>query len=223
MSARFDVGAVVFDKDGVLADSEAINVRSAFEVFQEHGYELGPEDEPKIVGRHPRDYVPVLARRFGIDAAEQRRIIGEQDEVYTRFWREHGRLLDGALEALAAVRRLGLASGMATSSGRAEVEEFLDRFGLRDRFDVTLSLDDVTAAKPDPEIYVSAARRLGVAAASMLVVEDSEHGIRSAKDAGAFCVAVRSPQVRAEALGLADLVIDSVAEVPPLLERLRRE
>ena len=56
------IRAVVFDKDGVLADSEAINLRSAFEVFRAHGYELTAEDEPAIVGKHPMDYVPVLAR-----------------------------------------------------------------------------------------------------------------------------------------------------------------
>jgi len=86
------VKAVVFDKDGVLADSESINLRAAFEVFRAHGYELGPEDEPSIVGKHPIDYVPELARRVGMSKAEQRRVIDEQDVVYNRIWQEQGRL-----------------------------------------------------------------------------------------------------------------------------------
>jgi HAD superfamily hydrolase (TIGR01509 family) len=211
------VKAVAFDKDGVLADSEAINLRAAFEVFRAHGYELGPEDEPTIVGRHPIDYVPDLARRVGMGEAEQRRVIPEQDVIYNRIWEEQGRLFDGVREALDAVRGLGLGVGLATSSSRREVDAFIDRFELAACFDVTLSLDDVARAKPDPEIYVSAAQRLGVPAAEMVVVEDSEHGIRAAKAAGAVCVAVRSRLVRPERIDMADAYIDSIGDLTALL------
>jgi len=212
------VKAVVFDKDGVLADSESINLRAAFEVFRSHGYELGPDDEPAIVGKHPIDYVPVLARRVGMGEAEQRRVIGEQDVVYNRFWKEQGRMFEGAREALEAARRLGFGVGLASSSSRREVDAFVDRFELDAFFDATLSLDDVARAKPDPEIYVLAAQRLGVPASKMLVVEDSEHGIRAAKAAGAFCVAVRTEHVRPERIGMADVHIDSIRELGALLD-----
>jgi len=212
------VKAVVFDKDGVLADSESINLRAAFEVFRAHGYELGPDDEPSIVGKHPIDYVPELARRVGMGEAEQRRVIDEQDVVYNRIWQEQGRLFEGAREALEAVRRRGLGVGLASSSTRREVDAFVDRFELAAFFDVTLSLDDVVRAKPDPEIYVLAAQRLDVPASEMLVVEDSEHGIRAAKAAGAICVAVRTRQVRPERIGMADMHIDSIGELSALLE-----
>jgi HAD superfamily hydrolase (TIGR01509 family) len=215
---RPTVKAVVFDKDGVLADSEAINLRSAFEVFRAHGYELEPEDELTIVGRHPVTYVPVLAQRFGMSEEEQRRVINEQDVIYTRVWEEEGRLFDDAREALDAVRRRGLGVGLATSSSRREVEAFLDRFELGDAFDVTLSLDDVKRPKPDPEIYVSAAERLEVPASEMVVVEDSVHGIRSAKGAGAVCVAVQTRLVQPEHTDMADATIDSVGDLLPLLD-----
>jgi HAD superfamily hydrolase (TIGR01509 family) len=217
------VEAVVFDKDGVLADSEAINLGSAFEVFRAHGYDLGPGDEASIVGKHPVDYVPVLARRFGVSETEQRRMIDEQDSVYTRIWHEQGRLFDGARAALEAVRRMGLGVGLATSSSRREVEDFMDRFELRACFDVTLSLDDVVRAKPDPEVYVSAARLLGISPAQMLVVEDSGHGVRAAKGAGAICVAVRSRHVPPEHVGMADVAIGSVGELAGLLGRMPTE
>jgi len=215
---RFRVSAVVFDKDGVLADSESINLSSAFAVFRAHGHELRSEDELAIVGRHPISYVPVFAQRFGIGEAEQRGMIAEQDAIYTRTWLEQGRLIDGARETLDTVRRLGLGVGLATSSGRLEVEGFLDRFELRDCFDETLSLDDVTCAKPAPEIYVAAAGLLGVPAGQMLVVEDSEHGVKAAKAAGAICVAVRSRYVRPERVDMADAFIGSVGELTALLE-----
>jgi HAD superfamily hydrolase (TIGR01509 family) len=214
---RTTIKAVVFDKDGVLADSESINLLSAFEVFRAHGYDLGPEDEPTIVGRHPVDYVPVLARRFDLNVAKQRRMIDEQDSIYSRTWRERGRMFPGAREVLDTVRRSNLGVGLATSSSRREVEDFIGRFELEACFDVTLSLDDVARAKPDPEIYVSAARLLGIETSQMLVVEDSEHGVRAAKDAGAICVAVRSRYVRPERIAIADRQIDSIDELTGLL------
>jgi len=218
MGTGFRAKAVVFDKDGVLADSEAINIRSAFEVFRAHGYDLGPDDEPEIVGRHPIDYVPLLARRFRIAEADQRRMINEQDVIYNRFWQEEGRMVSGAREALDAVRRLDLRVGLATSSSRREVDAFLDRFSLAPCFDVTLSLDDVTRPKPDPEIYLLAAQELGVTPREMLVIEDSEHGVRAAKAAGATCVAVRTAQVRPERISMADAHIDSLDELTALLD-----
>lgn len=217
MTEKFRPEAVVFDKDGVLANSEWINVRSAFEVFSACGCDLEPADETAIIGKHPIDYVPLLARRFGIEEADQRRMIDEQDTIYNRIWNEEGRMIDGAREALGAVRDRGLAVGLATSSSRREVEAFIDRFDLASCFDVTLSLDDVTRAKPDPEIYLLAARLLAVAPQEMLVVEDSVHGVRAAKAAGADCVAVRTPQVRPERISVADAYIESLDELAALL------
>jgi HAD superfamily hydrolase (TIGR01509 family) len=214
---RSAIKAVVFNKDGVLADSESINLRSAFEVFGAHGYELAPGDEPAIIGRHPRDYVPFLATRYRIPAAEQRRMIHQQDLLYTRLWREEGRLCHGARKVLDDVRRLGLGVGLATSSSRREVETFIHRFDLAACFDVTLSLDDVARAKPHPEIYVTAARRLGIPSSGMLVVEDSEHGVQAAKGAGAICAAVRTTTVRPERMTGADIHIDSLADLTGLL------
>ena len=104
---RSVVKAVVFDKDGVLADSESINLRAAFEVFRAHGYELGPDDEPAIVGKHPIDYVPVLARRFRMSEAEQRRVMLLSDVCRQRACQGWRRLPGGCSRH----RRGGLRAG----------------------------------------------------------------------------------------------------------------
>lgn len=215
------IQAIVFDKDGVLADTETINVRSAFEVFGAHGHPLRPEDEAEIVGKHPIDYVPLFANRFGLSEAQRRRIIEEQETIYSRTWQEKGRLIDGSREALDAARSTGLGVGLATSSGRDEVDAFIKRFRLGSYFDVTLSFDDVARAKPDPEIYLKAARALDARPDEMLIIEDSEHGVRAAKEAGAVCVAVRNPYVLPERVSMADVRIDSLTELPALLVTLR--
>lgn len=214
---RFDVRAVVFDLDGVLLDTETINVRAAFEAFAQLGHPLAAEDAATIVGRHPVDYVPELMRLRAVPRDLAGALGADQSARYFRLWREQAQLLPGAREALAAARRRGLAVGLATSSGRAGVEEALDRFGLRQAFDVTLTKDDVAVRKPDPEVYLTAVARLVVPASAMLVVEDSEPGVRAAKAAGAPCVAVRSPHTPAQRLAAADAIVGSLEEFPGLL------
>ena len=214
---RFDVRAVVFDMDGVLLDTEAINVQSAFDAFAALGHPLEAEDASLIVGRHPDDYVPELMDRRSAPASSIGTLRDDQTQRYTRLWRDQARLLPGAREALRIVRERGLAVGLATASGRANVDRALDRFGLRESFDLTLTKDDVAVRKPNPEVYVTAAARLHVLPAAMLVVEDSGPGVRAAKSAGARCVAVRSPHTAAPLLAAADALIESLEELPGLL------
>ena len=214
-----NIRAVAFDLDGVLLDTETINVRAAFDGFSAFGHTLDADDASEIVGRHPIDYVPILASRHDVPESILRAVVRRQSETYSRLWREESILMEGAIEALAACRIRGLPLALATSSGRASVEEALDRFGLRPYFDVTLTKDDVRRRKPDPEIYRLAAERLGVDPGELLVVEDSGHGVRSAKAAGAICAAVDSLVGPGPGDVDPDLRIRSLSELPPLLKR----
>lgn len=209
--------AVAFDKDGVLADSEPINLQSAFQVFADHGFPLEAGAATDIVGRHPVDYFPVLASRFGIGADQLAAMLEQKQGLYKRMWAAHGRLFSEVRDVLTAVRRPGLRTAIVTSSTRAELDHFLRRFELATSFDVTLSRDDVARPKPDPEIYLKAAARLGVRPQQLLVVEDSEYGVRSARAAGAFCVAIRSAHVPQARIAEADLQIEALADLPGLL------
>ncbi len=209
--------AVVFDMDGVLVDSEAFNVRSAFVAFAEFGHSLDLEDTRKIVGRHPVDYVPGLARRFGMDSEERTRLIRRQDVIYNRVWRDDAEALDGAAEILAWLQKRDYDLALATSSDRKHAEECLARFSLREYFGLVLTLDDVSKRKPDPEVYLACARRLNVEPAAMLVVEDSSFGVEAAKRAGARCVAIRSEYTPQEQIDAADVLIDSLREIESLL------
>ena len=122
--------------------------------------------------------------------------MGSHKQGRITTWREQGRMFDGAREALDAVRRSGLGVGLATSSSRAEVEDFIGRFELGSCFDVTLSLNDVVRAKPDPEIYLLVAEELGVSPEECLVLEDSPSGVKAALAAGMNVVAVSTPFTR---------------------------
>lgn len=218
-----NIDAVVFDKDGVLADSEPINVKSMRDVFVSHGYQLGPDIDREIVGRHPKDYFPGIARQFGLGPARQEAMLAEKEVLYARMWDKEGGLFDGVHEVLADVRCRVSRLGIATSATRAELNAFLGRFDLEDFFELTLSRDEVDRPKPAPDIYLCAARAFGTDPRNILVVEDSEPGVTSAHAAGTFCIAVRGAHLAPDTLALADRTIADLRDLPALLGGLGRK
>jgi len=216
-----NIQAVLFDLDGVLMETEWINVRSAETAFAEFSCRLDPEDSSKIVGRHPVDYVPVLAERFGLDRERQQELIRFQNEAYIRIWKEGASLTDGAAETLRQLREGGVRLVLATSAGRKHVDRCISRFDLAGLFEIVLTLDDVSRRKPDPEIYSLGLKRLALEPEQVLVVEDSRHGVAAAVAAGLPCVAVRTEQTPREEVAAADTYIESLRELPSLLTSWR--
>jgi len=213
----FATDVVVFDLDGVLVDSENVNVASAVEAFRRFGAELPARAAARIVGRHPIDYVPELARAAGLREEILPDLLRFQDGVYRAHWREHVRAIPGADDAVAGLRRRGFRLGLATSAGREHAEACLERFGWRDAFATIVTKDDVARRKPDPEVYVRALA--GLAASRGVAVEDTAHGIAAARGAGMTVIAVLSGAVPATDLADADLVIEGMADLPGAVRR----
>ncbi len=124
-------------------------------------------------------------------------------------------VVPGAVEAVRRLQEAGLALAVASSSNRALIDTVLETIGVADAFSATVSSEEVARGKPAPDVYVEAARRLGVEAADCAAVEDSENGIRSAAAAGMRVLALPSAHYppSAEALGLVDVVLQSLDEL----------
>jgi HAD superfamily hydrolase (TIGR01509 family) len=186
---RKPVEAALFDMDGLLLDTEVIYVEAMQAAAQTLGREMSLDFCHSMVG------VPGLECNLMIAAH-----YGEGFSI-TEF-REHfsvhrGRLMDGgipvkpgAVELLEFLGGRGLPLAVATSAGRATAEHHLGRAGLLDRFTALATRDDVDRAKPHPDVYLEAARRLGVAAERCLAFEDSNIGLEAAHAAGAMAFMV---------------------------------
>ncbi len=122
-------------------------------------------------------------------------------------------ILPGILDYIQDAKRLGLKLAVASSSPRDWVEGHLGRRGLLRHFDCIRVANDVANIKPHPELYLTAAERLGARPENALVVEDSFNGVTAAKRAGMFCVVVTNPMTAAMPLDHADLRLGSLAEV----------
>jgi HAD superfamily hydrolase (TIGR01509 family) len=205
--------AVILDLDGLLIETEELWDRARREIVREHGGSWNDRATLAMQGMSSPEWSRYMREEVGValPAGEINRLVVER---LLSLYRERLPLLPGATEAverLAGCRRLGLAS----SSNRELIDEVLSLAHLADFFEVTVSSEEVARGKPAPDVYLEAARRLGVAARDCVAVEDSTNGIRSAAAAGMAVVAVPNREFppTAAALDLASAVVGSLDEL----------
>lgn len=209
------IDAVVFDLDGVLLDTEEVWDEARREIADERGGRWRPDAQREMMGMSSPEWSRYMHDVIGVpDSPDE-----IADEVVLRMselYRRELPLVDGAVEA---VRRIGARwpLGIASSSNRPLIDLFLELTGTDGLFQATVSSEEVAAGKPSPDVYLEAAARLGVPADRCVAIEDSENGLRSAAAAGMGVVAIpnRVFPPGAEALSLAEVVLDSPAELTP--------
>jgi sugar-phosphatase len=203
--------AVVLDMDGVLIDTEPVWRAAQSAVFAGFGVALSERDLLDSTGQPIEELIPVWRRRAReaspLTDAEVAGLI--VDRVITHV-KARGRPMPGVTAAIALFERCGLRLAIASSSPLRLIDAVCDRLGLT-RITVRCSAMDEARGKPAPDVYLTAARRLGVAAAGCLALEDSLAGLASARSAGMRCVAVPDPLLAADPrYREADLVLDSL-------------
>jgi HAD superfamily hydrolase (TIGR01509 family) len=186
------IDAVVFDMDGVLLDSEPLHHLTVNYLLAEEGASLRLADYLGYVGTTLDDTWGDLVRRFGLKKPfEYYR--DRYDAEILRHYRVSAEPLPGALWLVNELGTLGKRLAVASSSRTEWVTVCLAKLGLLDSFPVLVTGDMVTHGKPNPEIYLKAAERLGVAPDRCLAIEDAPKGVQSAARAGMTVVAVDTP------------------------------
>lgn len=209
--------AVIFDLDGVLLDSEQL-WNEAKEAFVRETGGRWREDAPRaMMGMSSLEWSAYLRDELGVHRNPveiNREVVHRMEESY----RAKLPLLPGAVDAVRSLaERWPL--GLASSSNREIIELVLSVAGLADAFVVTVSSEEVDRGKPAPDVYLETARRLGVAPEQCVAVEDSSNGLRAAAAAGMTVIALPNQHYPpdADALALADEVVDALRELTPAL------
>jgi HAD superfamily hydrolase (TIGR01509 family) len=209
------IDAVVFDLDGVIIDSEELwdDVREGF--ARERGGRWSAEAQADMMGMSSTEWSRYLHDVVGLsEPPEQinREVVSRMLDRYS----ERLPLIDGAVDA---VKRLAAhwPLGVASSSNRELIDRVLEVSGLAPYFKATVSSEEVERGKPAPDVYLEAARRLGVEPSRSVAIEDSASGIRSAHAAGMHVVAIPNHAFPppADVLGLADVVLESIDGLRP--------
>jgi HAD superfamily hydrolase (TIGR01509 family) len=184
------VAAVIWDLDGVLVDSEPLLLEAERIAFAEHGVALTPELKRPFVGLGGAEVLSAMAEAFGLDV--------DLDELAARkvaAYLELAPALVGFAATTELVRRLdaaGVPMAVASGSSRAAIDAALVAVGLDTLIRVRVSVDEVAAGKPAPDVFLAAAERLGVDPRACVVVEDAVPGLLAAKAAGMRCLAIPS-------------------------------
>lgn len=209
---------VIFDMDGVLIDSYQAHYRSWQIVAEERGLRYGEKEFAADFGRTGRE---IISERWPDLSDEQAvELHHRKERVYRELIETDFPGMDGAADLIRGLHAAGMRLAVGSSGPPENVELVLRKLGVEQQVDVRVTGKDVTRGKPDPEVFRSAAERLGVAPQRCAVIEDAPVGIRAAHAGGIKCIAlVSTGRIRGE-LQDADLIVDSLRELSP--ERIRR-
>jgi len=228
--------AIIFDMDGVLVDSNPFHLRKWIDLFQVHGVSFDEQELPKAILGPPNE---VTFRRYLGDGLTREQMAELSEELEENFRREigpHARAFPGVRPFIEECDAQGIAMAVASAAMGKNVRFLITALGLQDYFRALLTGDEVSHSKPDPEIYLKTAAKLGVDPTHCAVFEDSFVGIEAAKRAGMRCVAIAStfpledlrrethadlilPDFEAVSLETLDLLFHgagALKEIPPL-------
>jgi len=213
--------AVIFDLDGILADSEPWWNEIDSKLLAEYGVIYRGEYHREVLGVSYRLAVEFYKKAFGLSVSIEE-LMRRRGEIATEFFANRVGLFPSTKRTLERLRDMKVRLAIATSSVSASARPFLDRHGLTPFFDGIVTGDEIERGKPDPDIYLRAAKKLGIGADACLVIEDALSGIAAGKAAGMRVAAIpdrRFVDVR-DYEKEADYVLGNLSEIPALVRRV---
>ena len=194
--------------DGVIIDSELHWKKAELSLFKSLLHKWTEEDQHKILGMNMHEIYRLMANEYGLEithAEYMRRVNGVAIDVYTK----RCNLIDGFLDLVKRLKNDKIPIAIASSSLNDWINIVLDKFELRNFFDVIVSSEDIgNKGKPAPDIYLYTAKKLQTDPKDCIAIEYSENGVLSAKNAGMYCVGFRNGFNDMQDLSAADVIIE---------------
>ncbi|NMO95559.1 HAD family hydrolase [Paenibacillus lemnae] len=184
------IKAMIFDFDGTIIDTETAWYTAFRDAYKEHGVDLTLEQYSQCIGTSLNSFNPYEYLMTDLNLPIDKDAFRESVQLQHAALMNQEQVRPGILNYLEQARKAGMKIGLATSSGRAWVEQHLEQLGLLDYFDVIRTADDVSHVKPDPELYIQALEGLGAAPEEAVAIEDSPNGARAAAAAGIHCIVI---------------------------------
>ena len=210
------IRAIIFDLDGLLTDTETLHSRAWRQTFEERGIHVSESEYADHWVRQGKGLTGFIAER-GLKWQPEE-LWARKDDVFAELVVKELRAMPGALELLKALHsRVKLA--LASSARRIPVDLVLHTLGITEYFEVIATFEDVSKTKPEPDVFLLAAHRLGAEPSECVVLEDAEKGIIAAHRAGMKSVAVPNHHTRGNDFSSATLIVNSLNELT--LERIQ--
>lgn len=213
------VGAVIFDMDGVIVDTEETYLQWLTKYLEEQGYPVPREKLCEIIGASVKRSQAFLDKMCSGNGEKLWNGYIEACDTYPFSYREL--VISGIPELLQYLKRENVPVALASSSTMADIREMLNVAGLEEYFQVVTSGEMYKESKPNPEIYLHTAQLLGQDPTDCIVIEDSDFGIRAGKAAGAFVIA-REEKRFGFSQQEADIIARDINQIRKIIEEMRR-
>jgi len=208
--------AIIWDLDGVILDSEKYHANIEIATMKKFGADLTEEIVREYTGTTVKHYFEALVKRFHLDVDPQV-IMKRHEELLKKYYAELFPMVphaDTVLKAFSGKYKMAV----GTSAIRREAQSALKRFDLLQYFEALVCGDEVVNGKPDPEVFLKAAEKLGVKPSECVVVEDAELGMYAAKDAGMKVIVRKAGHNRHKDFSKADYVVTDLLDILKILK-----
>ncbi len=203
--------AVIFDMDGVLVDNNDVHIEAFAQFCSRYGVEMSAEKFMQCAGMGNDDIISTLFGRK-IESKELVRLSSEKEALYREIYADTIKPLDGLVDTLKALKAQGVKCAVGSSGITENVNFVLEKCGITEYFDAIANGDMVTKAKPNPEVFLLAAKLMGVEPQDCVVFEDSFAGVKAARNGGMKVITVATTHSRDKHTDY-DYIIDDFTQI----------
>ncbi|HAT03487.1 MAG TPA: hypothetical protein DCS29_01780 [Candidatus Magasanikbacteria bacterium] len=205
---------VIFDMDGLMIDSEPVHSKAFERVFEECDKIPNLDTEGMVdyvIGIRDKDNWQLLKDRYGF-VEDVDYLVERRRKIYLELLEKSIQLREGFRELFDTLKKNDTRLAIASASPMEQVNIIVDKFGMRDDFDALVSADDLKESKPNPEVYLVTAKKLAVSPENCVVMEDTQTGVESGRNAGMRVIVVPSQYTKDQDFSKADLVANSLED-----------
>lgn len=203
---------VIFDMDGVIIDSEPVHTSLNQEIFKQLGIRVNNDIQLEYIGVTKWRKWEILKRHFHLQESIDE-LIEIQNSIFSQAnWDYKSLLFPDVIPLLQKLQSSNIPIALASSSERDKVDKVLEQCGLKGFFTNTVTGDEVVNGKPDPEIFLAAAKKINLSSKHCIVVEDSYNGLKAAKRANMYGIGVKHLDNKVD-LSIADKIVRSLADI----------
>jgi beta-phosphoglucomutase family hydrolase len=198
------IKAVIFDLDGVIAETEHAHIQAEKETMLKHGVKISEDELHKYTGTTAKQMFTELIRKYNLNVTFDE-IFNEKEEIMFKLLEKEVEPTKGVIVLLLKLKQRRVKLGIGSSSHKRLIEYVLNKLNVTSLFDAVVGAEDIVNSKPNPEIFLTCAKRLHTQPEACLVVEDSKLGVEAAKKAGMKCLGYRNPNSGNQDLSKADI------------------
>jgi beta-phosphoglucomutase family hydrolase len=206
------IKAVIFDMDGVIAETEHIHIEAEKQTMLKHGVQITEDELHRYTGTTAKHQLTELIEKYRLDTTFEE-MFEEKEKIMFKLLEEDTQPTKGVIELLNKLKEKCVKLAVASSSHKRLVQYVLRKLGITQLFDSIISAEDVLHSKPDPEIFLMSAKKLNVNPTECLVVEDAKLGVEAAKEAKMKCLGYKNPHSGNQDLSRADIVTDDFSSL----------